>query len=264
MRFFLICLVSMILGISLSGCRKSDRANDTDATLVEDVANANTALFEVFLAAHEANLSTPGVRTFLSCATLTADTLGSPKSLIVDFGNSGCASPTGRTRVGKIILYQTGYYSVAGGKSTVYFDSLFINGYNYSSSFTITTTAGGYLLKPNNLKITSPDSSFSYICNGTYTLVSTAGTGTIIADDDEFNVTGSMSISGRNGNTGDCTISTTSIILMKASCAEPVSGQVKVQPNGLAERLMDFGSGTCDKAASATINNETVTLTIGF
>lgn len=247
-----------------SGCRKSDRNNDVDTTLIEDATNIHTALFEVFLAAHEANLSTPGIRSFLSCATLTADTLGSPKSLIVDFGSTGCSSPTGRTRAGKIVIFQTGYYSVPGSTCNVYFDSLFINGYNYSSNFSIVTTATGYFLKPNNLKIMSPDSSFSYTCSGSYTLVNTAGTGTPVADDDEFTVSGSMSIIGRNGGSAECTIATTANLLVKASCAEPVSGLLKVEPNGLAERTIDFGSGACDKAASATINTEQVNLSIGF
>ena len=256
--------VFSIIIVFLFGCRKSDRNRDTDATLTEDVANVNAALFEVFLAAHEANLSTPGIRTFTSGATMVADTLGNPKSLIVDFGSSGIASPSGRTRVGKLIIYQTGYYTVAGSSCTVYFDSLFINGYNFSSSFTIVTTSTGYFLKPSNLKITAPDSSFFYLANGTYTLVSTAGTGTVMADDDEFTVTGSLTVSGRNGNSGLCTVINTFDLLVKAICAEPVSGKLKVEPNGLAERTVNFGSGSCDKSATATIHTEDVILTIGF
>lgn len=260
MRLITISLMFLLF----IGCRKSNRNNDTDATLVEDVANVNVALFEVFLAAHEANLATPGIRTFLSCATLTADTLGNPKSLIVDFGNTGCSSPTGRLRTGKLIIYQTGYYTQTGGSCTVYFDSLFINGYNYSSNFTIVTTASGYILKPSNLKITAPDSSFFYTCSGTYTLATLAGAATIIADDDEFNVSGNLTVIGRNGSTGICTISSTLNLLVKASCAEPVSGQLKVEPTALTERLLDFGTGSCDKAVSATINTELVNLIIGF
>lgn len=258
-----IAVIGLII-LLFTGCRKSDRNNDVDTTLIEDAANIHAALFEVFLAAHEANLSTPGIRTFLSCATITADTLGNPKTLIVNFGSTGCSSPSGRTRAGKIIIYQTGYYSVPGSSCNVYFDSLYINGYNFSNNFSIVTTGTGYFLKPNNLKIMSPDSSFFYTCAGTYTLVNTAGTGTIIADDDEFTVSGSMNIIGRNGGSAVCTISTTGNLLVKASCAEPVSGQLKVEPTGLAQRLIDFGSGVCDKAASATINTEPVNLVIGF
>lgn len=263
MRYFSLIIVFLSLVFVFNGCRKSDRNNDTDPTFVEDVGNAHSALFEVFFAAHEANLSTPGIRTFLSCATLTSDTLGSPKSLMVDFG-AGCASPSGRTRIGKLIIYQTGYYSVPGSTSTVYFDSFYINGYNYSSNFSIVTTATGYLLKPNNLKITSPDSSFFYTCSGSYIMVFSNGVATTIADDDEFTVSGSMTFTGRNGNSGLCTVVNTATLLVKASCAEVVSGQLKVEPNGLAERALDFGAGTCDKSISATINTEPVTLPIGF
>jgi hypothetical protein len=264
MRVFSPIILFLTLGFIFNGCRKSDRNNDTDSTYVEDLGNAHCALYEVFLAAHEANLSTPGIRTFLSCATLTPDTLGNPKSLIVDFGSAGCASPSGRTRSGKLIIYQTGYYSVAGSSCTVYFDSFYINGYNYSSNFTVVTTSTGYLLQPTNLKITAPDSSFFYSCSGSYIMTFSNGAATTIADDDEFTVSGSMTFTGRNGNSGLCTVVNTANLLVKASCAEVVSGQLKVEPNGLAERSLDFGSGTCDKSVSATINTESVTLPIGF
>jgi hypothetical protein len=264
MRLFSVTIASLSLVFVLNGCRKSDRNNDTDTTYVEDLGNAHCALFEVFFAVHEANLSTPGIRSFLSCATLTADTLGNPKSLIVDFGTTGCVSPSGRNRTGKIIVYQTGNYSIPGSTSTVYFDSFYINGYNYSSSFKLTTTASGYLIQPNNLKITSSDSSFFYTCSGSYTLVFSNGYATTLADDDEFTVTGSMNFTGRNGNSGLSTVVNGSDLLVKAVCAEVVSGQLKVEPNGLAQRDLDFGTGLCDKSISATINNESFTLSIWF
>jgi hypothetical protein len=260
MRFLTVTLLMLA---TLLGCRKSDRNNDTDTTLIEDVANAQNALFEVFFAAHEANLTTPGIRTFLTGAVLTADTLGSPRSLIVDFG-AGSISPTGRNRSGKIIIYQNGYYTTPGSTSTVYFDSFYVNGYNYSSTFTIVSTATGYFLKPNTLKIVSPDSSYFYTLSGNYALTRTAGSATVAADDDEFTLTGSMSITGRNGGTGVCSIAAGSSLLLKALCGQVVSGTMKIDPNNLTERTLDFGSGVCDASATGTLHGEPVTVNITF
>ncbi|HYG51199.1 MAG TPA: hypothetical protein VD905_09870 [Flavobacteriales bacterium] len=261
MRFLVITL---LLVATLSGCRKSDRNNDTDTTLIEDVANAQNALFEAFFAAHEANLTTPGIRTFLSCAVLTADTLGTPRSLIVDFSSPGCPSPTGRNRSGKLIIYQNGYYSTPGSTSTVYFDAFYVNGCNYSSTFTIVTTSTGYYLKPNSLKITAPDSSYFYTLSGNYALTWTTGAATITADDDEFSVTGTMNISGRSGGTGVCTIVTGASLTVKALCGQVVSGQMTIEPNGLAERNLDFGSGACDAVATGTLHGDAVAINITF
>lgn len=261
MRFL---TVTLLIFATLAGCRKSERNNDTDITLIEDVANAQNALLEVFIAAHEANLTTPGIRTFLSGATLTADTLGSPRSLVVDFGPVWCASPNGRNRCGKIIIYQSGYYTTPGSTSTVYFDSLYVNGFNYSNTFTIVTTSTGYYLKPNNIKITAPDSSYFYTLSGNYALTSTAGTATVAADDDEFSITGTMTAVGRNGGTGNCTITASMPLVFKAICGQVVSGQMKIEPNGLAQRTLDFGTGGCDAVATGTLHGEAVAVNITF
>jgi hypothetical protein len=249
----------------LSACRKSDRNNDKDITLAGDAVNAQTALFEVFLATHEGCSTSTGIKSFLTCAVITIDTLRAPRQLTIDYGTTGCASPAGRNRKGKIIVYQTGHYTQAGGLADVYFDTFYINGYNYNGHFTVSGLgSNAYKLSPNNLRITAPDSSFSYLLGGSLTLGQTAGTATGIADDDVFNATGNLVITGRKGNTGTCTVDSGQQLVITASCAQAVSGTMTMSATGQSPRLLDFGTGSCDNQATVTENTVKSVLNISF
>lgn len=262
MRYWYAILVCCI---GLSACRKSDRNNDRDITLAEDVVNAEAALCEVFLATHEGCSTTPGIKSFISCATLTVDTLRAPRQLTIDYGTTGCASPAGRTRKGKIVVYQTGHYTQAGGVANVYFDTFYINGYNYNGSFTVSGLgSNNYKLTPNNLRITAPDSSFSYLLGGSLTLGQTGGTATGIADDDTFNATGTLVVTGRKGNTGTCTVDNGQQLVITASCTQVVSGTMTMSATGQSPRLLDFGSGSCDNQATVTENTVKNNLNLSF
>lgn len=257
-------LLPLVLVLAVFGsCRKSDRANDTDTTLSEDSGNAFCALFEAFLAVHEAADTTAGIRTYTNGAVLTADTLGTPRTLIIDFG-TGNTSPSGRNRQGKILLYQTGPYSTVSSSSEIHFDSFFINGYNYSGSFNLVTTTTGFRLINNFLTITSPDSSYMYQLDGDINLTAISGSSTSLANDDEFEVSGNLTMYGRNGNSGTATISTGNPILLRGACAEPVQGEITLQPANFAPRTLGFGTGTCDKQLTVLINTETINLNISF
>lgn len=259
MRYFKLALA---LCIGLAACRKSDREKDTDIGLLQDAFNAYSALGEAFLAVHEANLTTPGIKSsFISCCSLAVDTLGIPRNQILDFGG-GCVSPTGRTRMGKIIVYQNGYYSVSGSTSTVYFDSFYINGYLFSGSFSITSIGTGYKISTSSLVVKSGNTSFSY--SGTISLISVAGTSTIVADDDEFNVSGTLTLTGSNGNSATCLISGANPALFKGTCAELVSGNMEITPSNLATRQLELGSGNCDQLGTTTLNGENYDITLSF
>lgn len=261
MRYF---SAIVLCTLCIFGCRKADRNKDTDLTLTEDAANAQVALYEVFLPVHEACLSTPGFKSFISCATITSDTLGIPRTMWIDFG-SGCSSPAGRSRSGRLIVYQTGTYGLGGSSNKVYFNDFYINGYNYSGQLSISGLgSGGYKLSPNNLRITAPDSSFTYLLSGSLTLAQTSGNATLVANDDLFSITGEWTITGRKGNTGTCTTTAGQFVVMDGSGAEPVSGGITMKATGQSPRVIDFGSGTCDKKFSVTLNTVTSELNIGF
>lgn len=261
MRYLTATLCMVLL---LGACRKSERNNDTDITLCEDVANAQTAFNEVFLAVHEACLTTPGIKSYIGCATIATDTMGIPRNMTIDFGAS-CVSPAGRTRSGKILVYQTGAYAQAGSTSSAHFDRFYINGYNYGGSFFITKLTGnGYKLEASHLVVTAPDSSFTYLLNGSINLDQQQGTTTLPADDDVFDITGSLEITGRKGNTGTYTIDNTTHMGVNGACAQPVSGKLKVDATGQSTRLIDFGSGTCDRSVMITANTQTTEVNIGF
>lgn len=260
MRFLLPTLLLLVV---LVNCRKADRNEDTDTSMGEDFGAIENAVAEVFFATHEACLSTTGIRSYTSCATITADTLGTPRELVIDFG-TGCISPSGRTRMGKIVIYQNGYYTTTGSTSKIYFDAFYCNGYNFGGNLKLTTTGTGYQVVATDFKITAPDSSYFIVLNGMQVLVQTAGSSTNAADDDTFSATGSFSMTGRKGGFTNCTITTGNPLVFSGTCAQVVQGEVDLQPNGLVNRPMDFGAGSCDNSFTLNINGEIQTLSINF
>ena len=258
-----LIIVFILFSITLANCRKADRNEDTDMTMGYDVADAECVLYELFSIANESCLSTPGIRSYISCATLTSDTLGTPRVLTIDFG-AACVGTNGRTRSGKMIIYQTGFYSTTGSSGIVYFNDFYLNGYNVDGNFSITKTTSGYRIYASSLSFMAPDSSYHIRINGTQTFIQTSGNATFIADDDTFSVTGIFSVTGKRGGQFTCTIDNANPIFFNGICGEPVSGKLTIAPAGLVERPLDFGSGTCDGQFLLYLNGEANNLNISF
>lgn len=259
-----IVVITLIAILSLYACRKADRNEDSDTSMATDFADVENAMSEIFYSVNEACKSTSGIKAFVSCATLTADTLGNPKNLVVDFGNTGCVSPSGRNRFGKIVVYLNNAFSAAGTFTNVYFDSLYINGYNFAGNLKITTTTTGYQIQANNFKLIYPDTSAFLLLNGLHYFVQSSGASTAIADDDMYNVSGTLNLIGSKGGTHTCIINAASPLQLNGNCAYISGGELEIQPMGLVPRPLDFGSGGCDNSFIISINGGNQSLNSGF
>ena len=73
--------------------------------------------------------------------------------------------------------------------------------------------------------------------------------------------------SGTNREGRNFTATITEAVIKKMNCGngytpEPVKGKVEIQPDDLKLRIVDFGDGTCDNQATATVKKKTYTFTI--
>jgi hypothetical protein len=172
------------------------------------------------------------------------------KKIIIDFG-TGCTSPNGVIRKGKILLSYTGSNFLFPGTSiTAAFDGYEVNGLKIKGIRTI-TNAGIDLLKSKvtlNVKIengivTWPDNSSVTFSSTQIRQVSLGASGY------EATITGTASGKSREGINYTATV--VEPLVIKEDCAKkgifvPSSGIMAFAYQGV-EVSADYGAGACDK-----------------
>lgn len=264
-----------ILGLSLSNCKKEEENLDTESASAKDNAYAESVYTDVNnmsdQAYEEGELSsykTVSSENLLShCATVTKDTLSSPKKMTISFDPAGtCQSHDGRYRKGDIIVTYTGNYRDSGTVITITFDNYYVDNNQVKGTKTIT----------NNGRNASGNLYYTIVVNGEIVLAN--GTGTItwnstryrewvvgestigVFSDDVYLITGSATGTSATGN--NFTASITKALRRELSCSHFVSGTITFSPSGKLTRIIDFGNGSCDNLATVTINNNVYSITL--
>lgn len=253
-----------------SSCRKE--RDDNDLAVSRDNALAESSFNELKNIADEAYSGNmviyraPQDTLIFGCATVIRDTTANPKTITVDFGSVNCACNDGKNRRGKVIVSYTGAYRDPGTVITHTTNQYFVNdnqvigtktvtneGRNGSNNLWYSIVVNGQVIKANN--------------GGTITWNSTrqrewiAGESTLLNWlDDVYLITGTANGIAATGETFTATI--TSPLRKELSCYHFVSGTLKVEPANHAERIIDWGSGTCDNTATVTINGNTYTISL--
>ncbi len=199
-----------------------------------------------------------------ACATVTIAPLDAamwPKTVTIDYGTTGCTGINGYVRKGKIIYTLNKKLINTGAVLTATFDNYIVNGYKLEGTYTITNNGSANGLNINvqlaNGKVTYPDGTV-YTKTTNTTWVQSAGMATLSLLDDEYDVTGSGTVSSA-GNTLTATSKTN--LHRTVVCTNTVSGILDLTYNNIAGTL-DFGTGTCDKVATLTVANKQYTITL--
>ena len=200
------------------------------------------------------------------CATVTHDTISSPRSLTIDFGTTNCLCNDGRYRRGKIMVTYTGRYFDIGSVRTSTFDNFYRNDNKIEGTRTVTNnglnSSGQYswTINATNMKITRTDGTF-HTWSSTRTRTMTAGQNTpLIWSDDEYTITGSANGTNRNGITYTANITTP--LHRAMSCKWIDSGVITISPTGKVERQLDYGNGICDNEAIMIVGSRSRTITL--
>jgi hypothetical protein len=193
----------------------------------------------------------------LSCATVTVTPIsGFPKNIVIDFGTTGCTSPNGITRRGKILVTLTDSLRRAGSVATMTFDAYTVGIHKKEGTITWTNTSTATQRSWRrvcvNGKITNTVTNNYWLHSGTQDIVQTAGTNTPnILIDDVFSITGNRTVTKPNGTTRVGTVLTA--LQKKTICDNIDKGTYKIEgPNHVA--IIDFGDGTCDNQATVSID----------
>jgi hypothetical protein len=229
-------------------------AQYNDVTTLVDQAGRNGAT----LFGASGTGSGSGINSLLNgCASLSVDTVSSPRSITIDFGTSNCLCLDGRNRRGKIIATYTGKYRDSGTVISISFDNYYVNdnkisgtkqiinqGFNGSGNLVYKIIVNGQVIKANNM--------------GTVTWVSTRyrewkeGYNTPLNIlDDVYSITGDAN--GTNHNGTPYTITITHALVRKMNCRWFESGVLSLTITGLPEVSLDYGTTGCDPNATVIV-----------
>lgn len=194
----------------------------------------------------------------LRCANISVTPVaGFPKTVIIDFG-TGCTSPTGVTRSGKIQIVISDSLRLNGTTSVMTFENYYVNRFKREGTITWTNqntdTARGWERKVENGKITDSTGHF-WTYNSIKNVVQVAGNSTRAnIFDDAFSITGTASVNNDRNITRTATI--ISPLHKAVACDNVDEGQIKIQ-GPLHYSILDFGNGSCDRLGTLSIDGGT-------
>ena len=284
-----------ILVVSFSACKKRKLDKETTTSednaaaqqLFDDVFNVTDKFDDTESDMDGENKTgmlndTCYTHSLYSCLEICKDYIdiaNRERTITFDFGTTGCATGDGRNRTGKVIAHRTGRYLNIGSTTVITTDGYTVDGYAVDGTKTITNRGKNALNQQQysvvvSGEITTPDGDvITWNSSRTRTWVEGADTwifGSLNADgsidslywigvdgiyDDVWEITGNGDGINRNGRAFDIEITSALRVQWCQPHIEVTQGVVELQPQDLTLRLVDFGDGTCDNKAVATIGN---------
>jgi hypothetical protein len=256
----------------LPGCKKNTATKNDNVTWASDNTLAENSYGDVKdwsdKAMHGSTLkSTLSDTVYMgTCVLATLDLSVNPYKLTIDFGAANCTCDDGNIRRGKMFVTFNGDYWSAGTVITYTFDNYFVNnnqvlgtktitnkGRNTSNNLYWTIDVAGQIIKANN--------GGTITWNSNTVLEWLSGENTPWEWwDDVYQLTGSENGIGADGKTYTVTI--TNPLKKKLNCKWLESGTMEILPQGSSLITLDFGSGTCDNQATATMNGTVYPITM--
>lgn len=273
-----LLVITLVLGSVIISCKKIREEKDQSAEVnfkVESAFDEMTNISDqaitgnmVFYRNGEVIVRKPGDNPLLektNCnVIITIDTIGSVKTVIVDYGESNCDCNDGKTRRGKIMTTFTGYYHAQGTIITHTPIDYYVNNIKFEGTKTVENmgfNASGqpyFNVQINGVATLTSGETVSYTSSRVRTW--TSGFNTLSNRfDDEYDITGSSTgtFSSGGGYTSSCFINPVHI---KVGCGFPVRGTIDITPESRPVRVVDYGNGVCDATFTVTVNGQTYTI----
>ncbi|MFI1745107.1 hypothetical protein [Thalassobellus sediminis] len=193
---------------------------------------------------------------FKNCADITIEEVNDTVTTTITFTDA-CEDYNGNIISGTIVKVKT--KSDTSKERTITIQDLSINGYVVNGTKTysyVTSNANGNpeLVSAIDITIETDEGIISKV--GTRTIEITAGGDTDICYDDEKTITGSSTFTNKSGVTVNVEITTP--LVKPAGCKYIASG-IKEYTTEAGTATVNFGDGTCDKVATKTAVDGTVT-----
>ena len=271
-RLFFGLLMLTTAVFILQGCKKNTTSKNDNVNWASDNALAENSYGDVkdwsdkAMAGSKLKSTLSDTVYMGTCVLATLDMSAIPYKLTIDFGAANCTCDDGNIRRGKMFVTFNGDYWSAGTVITYTFDNYFVNnnqvlgtktitnkGRNTSNNLYWTIDVAGQIIKANN--------------GGTITWNSNTVLEWLLGEstpgvwwDDVYQLTGSENGTGADGKNYTVTIITP--LKKKLNCKWLESGTMEILPQGSSLITLDFGSGTCDNQATATMNGTVYPITM--
>ena len=148
-----LLIISAIAIIPFSCSEDEEQQPEVNEQVVFDVLSASSEINEIEQMVKSSNGTTNGRTNNNVCAEIVWN---SETQLTLDFG-TGCTSPLGRERKGKVIVEYNEPPTLLGGEKTVRFENYEVNGNAFSGSI----TTSGLVLGQDKLEYTLSAENFS-------------------------------------------------------------------------------------------------------
>jgi hypothetical protein len=189
-----------------------------------------------------------------------------PKVITLDFGTGGCTGKRGNTLKGVLQITLSGKYNTSGSYHQVKFVNFSVNNNVIKGSKKV--TYGGQNEKSQDYwtievtdTITRENGAVTtWNSNRTRTRTGDNGTPNILFDD-VYSISGTASGKNAKGETYTMTVDTNTPLVIGGVCPYIKSGKV-TYTSGIYNVTVDYGSGTCDPLATATVGAITVPITL--
>ena len=268
-------LTSLVLVIAMvllyTGCKKKEDPKPSNATAATDNSMADNAFAGIWKQINTVTDSSNTIRSASSalsaCATATItpfDLITWPKTVLINFGTTNCLGSDGVNRRGVVKAVFSGPYQDSATVITVTLINYYHNDYHIEGTQTITNmghVSNGHLVYNvivNNAIITHPTNGSHSTWNTNQNREYYAGYDTPFwVFDDVYLITGTAN--GVSTDGGAYNIVVNSALRVNIGCPWIVSGTFTLTladyPN--YPIVFDYGAGTCDATATATLNGTT-------
>jgi hypothetical protein len=262
----------LISGVGIfSSCQKDGMVNVSDditSATAEAFADNESAKMDdiVNIVAYNTTSDVRGLFDQLpACATVTYDTLVTPKSVKIDFGTTPCFSDwDSKYRTGVINISWTGPMKEPGTVKTLTTLDYYVgSSIDQMVKFDFSKTVTNMGLNANgnvHFAIFVPSATITLVDGSIITWTSERdrewikGIDTADPNDDAFLITGESS---GVDNLGQSFLAVITEPLLKNACPFIVSGIKAVTHGPNPTRFIDYGNGDCDNMAVVKVNNST-------
>lgn len=259
MNYYLAAL--LLLGLSMSSCKKEETTSDPIITTSEDNSEVSALFDDIDNETNDVNaFKSEMVDTVPSTGTrtITIDTTGGQKVITIAFTNYVNGKNT-RVKNGKIIVTIAGAYmdQAEPFEKVVTFQDFYVDDNKIEGTRTVTKNANNPLefnITMENAKITFSDGTSYTRTLENRTRTWSAGSTTATVWDDEYDITGSASGVNRKGENYTHTITTA--LHVATICPYIESGVISIVV-GEKTATIDYGTGGCDRLATVTYNGKT-------
>ena len=263
-RYFLL---TTLLALALVACRKDkEDAPDMDYTAASDHARADD-VFNDMLDQVDKAVDDNGLRDACD-PTVTFDTISTPRTITLDFGDVNCTATNGRLRRGKILVSYTGRYRDAGTVITLSPLNYHVNNNLVTGTKTVTnmgldTNGHIYFNITVNGSLTADDATWTASHQAARVRTWIQGSDTPQLSDDIYLITGGGSGVNRNGIAYTTSITSALRVVLGCENLRITQGTVVVTPANRPARTVDYGNGACDSTFTVTVTGQTYTITFG-